>query len=128
MLKNVYAIIFCALSFLNYQQGENKGEISMPSKVILKGRQIICSQIVTKDIQLATYPYFFVKGIVYSPKGEPLADAAVEIVLVNNAIVPTQEKSLGVTFTMADGTYGVSIPYVENREYKLIAYASLEEW
>lgn len=99
----------------------------MPSKVILKGRKIICSQIVTKDIELSVYPYFFVKGIVYSPKGEPLANAAVEIVLINNTIFPIEEKSLGVTFTIADGTYGVSIPYVANREYKLIAYAALKE-
>lgn len=99
----------------------------MPSKVILRGSHILCSKIVTKDICLSVNPYFFVKGIVYSPKGKPLANAAVEIVLVNHAIYPAQEKSLGVTFTIADGTYGVSIPYVAGGEYKLIAYASLEE-
>lgn len=99
----------------------------MPSKVILKGRQIICSQIVTEDIRLTACPYFFVKGVVYSPKGKPLANAAVEIILLNNTIIPVEEKSLGVTFTIANGTYGVSIPYVSRGKYKIIAYASLEK-
>ncbi|MFA9376171.1 MAG: hypothetical protein ACERKZ_05380 [Lachnotalea sp.] len=96
----------------------------MLPRIILTGCQIICSKIVTADITLSADVFIFIKGIVYSPKGEPLPNAAVEILVVDNCYVPAIEKSLGVTFTVADGSYGISLPRID-KEYKLVAYSSV---
>lgn len=98
----------------------------MQSKVIISGRQIICSQILTIDINLPSNKFFFVRGVVFSPKGEPLSNAAVEIILVHKNDYPVREESIGVTFTMENGCYGASIPYYPDTDYKLIAYALIE--
>ena len=95
----------------------------MLTKIILTGCQIICCKIVTADVTLSADAFFFVKGIVYSPKGEPLANAAVEVSLIDNSTIPPTEKILGVTFTVSDGSYGISLPRVTDKEYKLVAYS-----
>lgn len=97
----------------------------MSPKIILTGCQIICSKIITADITLQQKKFFFVKGIVYSPTGEPLPNAAVEIILVDNSHTPAIEKSLGVTFTVHNGSYGIPLPRIseKHKQYKLIAYS-----
>ncbi|OYO67805.1 hypothetical protein C8E03_10252 [Lachnotalea glycerini] len=91
-------------------------------QIILTGGQIICSKIVTVDIMLPAEEFFFLKGIVYSPTGEPLPNAAVEVKLVDH-VDSVAEKSLGVTFTENDGSYGISLAKINGKQYKLIAYS-----
>lgn len=95
----------------------------MLPRIILTGCQIICSKIVTVDATLLPNKYIFVTGIVYSPIGQPLAGAGVVVYLVDNTMLPPMEKRLGVTFTMEDGSYGISLPSVKCKEYKLVAYS-----
>ncbi|MDR1548121.1 MAG: carboxypeptidase-like regulatory domain-containing protein [Hungatella sp.] len=95
----------------------------MPQKIILTGCQIICSGIVTTDFTLSNTPFLLITGTVYSPTGTPLPNAAVEILLVDSSHIPAEEKSLGVTFTLHDGTYGISLPRIDKKQYKLIAYS-----
>ncbi|ADL05443.1 carboxypeptidase-like regulatory domain-containing protein [Lacrimispora saccharolytica] len=94
-------------------------------KVILTGCQIICSGIVTADFNLSNHTYLLITGTVYSPTGKPLPNAAVEIRLVDDSLVPPDEKSLGVTFTLHDGSYGISLPRISGKQYKLIAYSPI---
>jgi hypothetical protein len=101
----------------------NKGDEEMLPKIILTGCQIICSKIVTADITLPVNAFIFVKGKVYSPTGKPLPNAAVEIRLIDNSQIPSIEKSLGVTFTERDGSYGISLPRISEKQYKLIPYS-----
>ncbi len=100
----------------------------MLPKIILTGCQIICSKIVTADVTLPAAMFILVKGTVYSPMGEPLPNTAVEILLVDNAHSFAIEKTLGVTFTIEDGSYGISLPRLPNmsgKQYKLKAYSSV---
>lgn len=98
----------------------------MSPKIVLTGCQIICSKIVTADVTLSATMFILVKGTVYSPKGEPLSNAAVEILLVENSHIHAIEKTLGVTFTIEDGSYGISLPRLprmSRKQYKLKAYS-----
>lgn len=95
----------------------------MIPKIAFTGCQIICSKIVTADVTLPKDSFVLIKGIVYSPTGEPLPNAAVEIRLVDDSHIPSTEKSLGVTFTLHDGSYGISLPRICGMQYKLIAYS-----
>lgn len=92
-------------------------------KVTFTGCQIICSRIVTADITLSNNSYLLITGTVYSPTGKPLPNAAVEIRFVDDSQIPAEEKCLGVTFTLHDGSYGISLPRIGEKKYKLIAYS-----
>lgn len=96
-------------------------------QIVLTGCQIICSKIVTADVTLKPDAFIFVKGIVYSPNGNPLPNAAVEIRLIDLSYTPAIEITLGITFTIHDGSYGISLPRIKESDkyYKLIAYASV---
>jgi len=95
----------------------------MLPRIILTGGQIICSEIVTADVTLSENVFIFITGIVYNPTEKPLTDAAVVVYIVDNTTIPPMEKRLGVTFTVADGSYGISLPRVKHKEYKLVAYS-----
>ncbi len=95
----------------------------MQQQIIFTGCQIICSGIVTADITLSNNAFILIMGTVYSPTGKPLPNAAVEILLLDDSHSPSEEKSLGVTFTLQDGTYGISLPRIGEKQYKLIAYS-----
>lgn len=95
----------------------------MSSKITLTGCQIICSRIVTSDVTLSQNAFILITGIVYSPIGKPLPHAAIEIRYIDNSHIPSTEKRLGVTFSLPDGSYGISIPRISGRQYKLIAYS-----
>jgi len=95
----------------------------MLPRIILTGCQIICADIVTADVTLSADAFIFITGIVYDPTEQPLADAAVVIYIIDNNMMPPMEKRLGVTFTVADGSYGMSLPRAKYKEYKLIAYS-----
>ena len=95
----------------------------MSSKITFTGCQIICSGILTADVTLSNHSFILITGIVYSPTGKPLPNAAVEIRYVNDSHTPSIEKCLGVTFTLLDGSYGISMPRINGGQYKLIAYS-----
>ena len=95
----------------------------MLPRILLTGCQIICSEIVIADVILSENAFIFITGIVYDPTEQPLADAAVVIYIIDNNMMPPMEKRLGVTFTVADGSYGISLPRVKYKEYKLVAYS-----
>ncbi|SEW23223.1 peptidase associated/transthyretin-like domain-containing protein [[Clostridium] fimetarium] len=95
----------------------------MLPRIILTGCQIICSGIVTLDVTLSVNAFIFIAGIVYDPSEHPLPDAAVVVYIIDNTTTPPTEKRLGVTFTVADGSYGISLPRVKYKEYKLVAYS-----
>lgn len=96
----------------------------MLPKVMFQGCQLIGEKIVTADVTLSANSFIFVKGIVYSPKGEPLSNTAIEVFLVDDSVIPAFEKSMGVTFTIENGSYGIALPRLEKYQYKLVAYAS----
>ena len=94
------------------------------SNICFKGCQIICSEIVTADVTLPGNSFLFLTGIVYNPKGEPLPNAAIEIHVLDPG-EPNKTICLGVTFTLLDGTYGVTLPNIPGRQYKLLAFSSI---
>lgn len=94
-------------------------------KIVLTGCEIICCQILTCDITLRASNYILIKGIVYNTYGKPLSNAAIEIFQIDKAVYPPVEQSMGVTFTSEDGSYGVSLPRSVNKDYRLVAYASI---
>lgn len=98
----------------------------MKSKIVLSGCQIICCEVITVDMILPANSYILIKGIVYSPNGDPLPDAAVEVLKIDKTVEPPIETRIGVTFTMQDGSYGISLPRASSSyAYKLTAYSSI---
>jgi hypothetical protein len=95
----------------------------MLPRIILTGCQIVCSKIVTADVTLSASTIIFITGIVYSPDRQPLASAAVVVYRIDDTLVPPLEQRLGVTFTLSDGSYGISLPTIEHGEYKLVPYS-----
>ena len=100
----------------------------MIPKVILSGCQMICCEIMTVNVTLPASKYILVKGVVYSPIGVPLPNAAIEVLQIDKKGYPPLEKSIGVTFTSYDGSYGISLPRSLRYDYKLIAYSSADSW
>jgi hypothetical protein len=94
------------------------------SNICFTGCQIICSEIVTADVTLPGNSFLFLTGIVYNPKGEPLPNAAIEIHVFDPG-EPNKTNRLGVTFTLLDGTYGITLPNIPGRQYKLLAFSSI---
>jgi len=96
----------------------------MLSKLCFTGCQLICSGVVTADVNLTCDSYLFLTGTVYTPTGYPLPNAAVEVRILDDAD-PSRVIRIGVTFSLADGTYGVSLPRIPGRQYQLLAFSPL---
>ncbi|NNJ32221.1 hypothetical protein [Lacrimispora defluvii] len=96
----------------------------MLSKLCFTGCQLICSGVVTADMNLNCDSYLFLTGTVYTPTGKPLPNAAVEIRILDDAD-PSLVFRVGVTFSLSDGTYGVSLPRIPGRQYQLLAFSPL---
>lgn len=96
----------------------------MLSKLCFTGCQLICSGIVTADVTLSCDSSLFITGTVYSPSGIPLPYAAVEVRILDTSD-PSQIIRVGVTFSLSDGTYGVSLPKIQGRQYQLLAFSPL---
>lgn len=62
------------------------------------------------------------KGKVVNVYGEPIPKAAVEITVLDERYIPNRSVFTGVTFTLIDGTYGISLPYKNYYGYKMTAY------
>ena len=63
-------------------------------------------------------------GTVYNPWGAPLSNAAIEI-LSFQPDNPGEVVRLGITFTLSDGTYALSLPKIPGRQYQLRAFSSI---
>ncbi|RKD35218.1 carboxypeptidase regulatory-like domain-containing protein [Lacrimispora algidixylanolytica] len=94
------------------------------SNLCFTGCQVICSGIITADVTLHCNSFLFLTGIVYSPKGEPLPNVAVEIRILDTAD-PNKTIRLGITFTLLDGSYGITLPNIPGRQYKLLAFSAI---
>lgn len=94
----------------------------MPSKIIIKGCQIICRKIVTQNFILPDRKRFILMGTVYTPYGNPLPDAAVEVTQLNTSVNPPLIEVLGITFSEKDGSYAISLP-INDRGYIVKAYS-----
>jgi hypothetical protein len=93
-------------------------------KKIISGKKLTKEKVVTINAVLPNDKYILLKGIVYSPDGQPLPGSAIEIFQIDSNIKPLIEKHIGVTFTLCDGSYGVSLLWKKGYSYKLIAYTS----
>lgn len=96
----------------------------MLSKISFTGCQLICSGMVTADVTLACDSFLFITGTVYTPSGEPMPNAAVEIRILDSSD-PSRVIRVGVTFSLADGTFGISLPRIPCRQYQLLAFSPL---
>lgn len=94
------------------------------SNISFTGDQMIRSELVTADVTLPSNSFLFLTGIVYDPKGEPLANAAVDI-RIFDPTNPNNTVRLGVTFTLLDGSYGFILPNIPGRQYKLLAFSAI---
>lgn len=92
-------------------------------KKIISGNELIRRKIITINTILPNDKYMLLKGIVYSPIGEPLSGTALDIFQINSNVNPSTEKNIGVTFTLEDGTYGVSLLWGKGYSYRITAYS-----
>jgi len=91
-------------------------------KKIIYGKELIRKKIVTINTILPNDKYILLKGVVYSPQGQPLPGSAIDIIQINSNVNPPLEKNIGVTFTVEDGSYGVPLLWGKGYSYKIIAY------
>ncbi|RDY23319.1 carboxypeptidase regulatory-like domain-containing protein [Romboutsia maritimum] len=95
--------------------------MSESKKIIISGKNLVENEVLNINTTLANNKYFFLKGIVYTPKGETLPNAAIEVFEVDNSTNPPQKYSIGVTFTIEDGSYGISL--LTGKSYVLVVYS-----
>lgn len=98
--------------------------VAVVKKIICK-EELVKKKVITKNAILPNDKYVLVKGVVYSPQRRPLPNAAIDIVQINTNIIPIQMKEIGVTFTLEDGSYGVSLLCGRGYYYKMTAYSSV---
>ncbi|MDR3594081.1 hypothetical protein [Clostridium sp.] len=92
---------------------------------IISGKELRCKEVITINAILPNDKYVLLKGIVYSPDGKPLPNSAIEIIQINKNINPEVRKSIGVTFSLENGSYGVPLLWGKGYFYKLIAYSPI---
>lgn len=97
----------------------------MFSKLLILGGQNSCNQVITIDFLIPNSNFFLLKGTVYTPKYEPLPNAAIEVIRQFKSNDINREQSIGITFTKEDGTYGMVLPIHPNCDYILVAYSPL---
>ena len=94
------------------------------SNLCFTGCQLICSGVVTADAVAPGSSLLLLTGTVYNPWGAPLSNAAIEI-LSFQPDNPGEVVRLGITFTLSDGTYALSLPKIPGRQYQLRAFSSI---
>jgi hypothetical protein len=95
------------------------------NSVYVEGSEIIKNGGAIADIYMDAQEYIFVTGKVYSPDKEVLPNVAVAITLIDKNTTPPIETFLGVTFSNEEGTYGVSLLWKNNYEYKFVPYCGM---
>jgi hypothetical protein len=92
-------------------------------KKLIRKKELIKNKVITKNAVLPNDKYTFLKGVVYTPQGRPLPNAAIDIVQINTNVTPPVIKTIGVTFTIEDGSYGVPLLWGKGYSYKITAYS-----
>ena len=90
---------------------------------VIGRRQLVRKEVTTVDALLLKDNYILLKGTVYTPDGEILPNAAIDIIQTNTNVIPPVTKEIGVTFSMEDGSYGITIPWEKGYYYELILYS-----
>lgn len=93
------------------------------AKKVISQEELITQKIICKDAVLPNEEYVLLKGIVYSPQKIPLPHAAIDIIQIDSNVIPKIERNIGVTFTLEDGSYGVSLLWKSGYSYELTAYS-----
>ena len=92
-------------------------------KKIISKEELIKKKVIIINAILPNNKYILLEGVVYSPQRKPLPNAAIDIVQINDNVIPPQVKEIGVTFTVEDGSYGVPLLWENGYSYKLTAYS-----
>lgn len=87
-------------------------------KIVVSGEEIVNNLVLDISTTLNKSGYFLLTGTVYTPDKRPLPNAAILVYIVENKSI---KELSGVTFTLEDGTYGISLPV--NYSYILKVYS-----
>lgn len=79
-------------------------------RIVVSGEEIVNNPVLDISTTLSQSNYFLLTGTVYTPDGKPLPKAAVAVYIVMYSNNLNQKQLIGVTFTVEDGTYGISLP------------------
>lgn len=92
---------------------------------IITRTELIRKKVITLDAVLpgSTGNYILLKGVVYTPEGHVLPHAAIDIIQTNSNMVPPITKKVGITFSLEDGSYGVSLLWGKGYSYELVVYS-----
>ncbi|MHC1747913.1 MAG: hypothetical protein AB9856_05905 [Cellulosilyticaceae bacterium] len=85
----------------------------------IRGCCIARCKIINLNIELPSEKYVLIQGSVCTAGGVPLANAAIAVFKMSRTC-PLQEIYIGMTFTLEDGSYGISVP--RGSDYKLVCY------
>lgn len=94
------------------------------ARKFLTGCELCNNKTINLNFHFAREEYFLLTGFILTPTGDPLSNAALEITLIDGRYNPSREKLIGVTFSQADGMYGISLPLKSKCSYRIIAYSS----
>lgn len=92
-------------------------------KKVLTGCELYKNETINLDFYFFNEKYFLLTGIIFSPIGEPLPSAALEITLIDENYNPPRENNIGVTFSQSDGSYGISLPLKLKCSYRITVYS-----
>ena len=103
-----------------YRGGETMCAVA---RKFLMGCELEINKTIDLNFHFANERYFLLTGFIFNPIGEPLPNAALEITLIDGRYIPPIEKHIGITFSQADGSYGISLPLKLKCSYRLTAYS-----
>ena len=93
------------------------------ARKFLMGCELDNNKTMNLNFYFANERYLLLTGVIFNPIGEPLPNAALEITLIDGRYIPPIEKHIGITFSQADGSYGISLPLKLKCSYRLTAYS-----
>ncbi len=95
--------------------------MSEMKKIVVSGKKVVESETLDISTTLPSNTYFLLRGIIYSPTNEPIADAAIEVYKIDESVIPNEKILIGVTFSIEDGSYGISLEM--GLSYILVVYS-----
>lgn len=95
--------------------------MSQIKTIVVLGETIVENKILDISTTLADSKYFLLQGTVYQSDMKPLPNAAIKIMKIDNTKTPQTYDLAGVTFSLEDGSYGISLLIEE--EYMIIVYS-----
>lgn len=85
----------------------------------IRGCCLARCKVVNMNVVLPSEVCVLIQGVVYTVEGKPLENAAIAVFQVSGTC-PSREVYIGMTFTLKDGSYGISVP--RGSEYRLVCY------